>query len=65
MKRDRAAFAVGVIAIALAGHALWASFATIDWRLTGLIAPVVLIIIGAGMLVLSAQNHTSRKGNPK
>ena len=46
---DRTAFAVGVLAIAIAGLALWLHYSTIDWRQVGLLAPVVLVVIGAGM----------------
>lgn len=50
---DRTAFAVGTTAVAIAGLALWLHYGIIDWRLVGVLAPVVLVIIGAGVLLLS------------
>lgn len=56
MKRDRTAFAFGALALALAGLALWHNYGGIDWRLAGVLAPVALVVIGAGMLLLSRRN---------
>ncbi len=57
MKPDRAAFALGVIAVAVAGLALWANYGTIDWRLVSVIAPIALVVIGIGMLALTRAHH--------
>ncbi len=54
---DRAAFAYGVIAMAIAALALWLHYGFVDWRLVGVITPVVLVIIGAGMLLLSRKSN--------
>jgi len=56
MTRDRAAFAFGVLALALAGLGLWATYGHVDWRLVGVLAPAGMVVIGIGMLVLS-RNH--------
>lgn len=56
MKRDRVAFAFGVLALALAGLAFWSHYGQVDWRLAGVLAPAALIVIGAGMLLLSRKN---------
>ncbi len=57
MKADRTAFAFGVLALGLAGLALWTNYGHVDWRLAGLFTPAVLIVIGAGMLLLSRRNN--------
>ena len=57
MKADRTAFAAGVAALCLAGLALWLHFGIVDWRLVGVFAPAVLVIIGAGMLLLSRKTN--------
>lgn len=57
MKADRAAFAFGVLALGLAGLALWTNYGHVDWRLVGMFAPAALIVIGAGMLLLSRRNN--------
>ena len=57
MKADRTAFAFGVLALCLAGLALWTNYGHVDWRLAGLFTPAVLIVIGAGMLLLSRRNN--------
>nr|WP_300143832.1 hypothetical protein [Propionicimonas sp.] len=53
MSRDRLAFAVGMLALTLAGLALWSGFGQVDTRTVQMIVPVVLVVIGAGMLLLS------------
>ncbi len=57
MTGDRAAFAFGILALALAGLGLWTSYGHVDWRLVGVIAPAGMVVIGVGMLLLS-RNHT-------
>jgi hypothetical protein len=52
MSPDRTAFAFGVIALALAGFGFWAAYGQIDWRVAGLMVPIALVVIGAGMLLL-------------
>ena len=54
--RDRAAFAFGVLALALAGLGFWTTYGHVDWSLVGLLAPAGMVVIGVGMLVLS-RNH--------
>ena len=49
----RAAFATGFLGILLAGLALWTHYGTVDWHLVGVLAPVALVVLGAGMLLLS------------
>jgi uncharacterized membrane protein YfcA len=56
MTRDRAAFAFGVLALALAGLGLWNSYGHVDWHLVGILAPAGMVVIGVGMLLLS-RNH--------
>ncbi len=53
MNRDRAAFAIGVLALALAGLALWTNYGRVDWNLVGVLAPAGMVVIGVGMLLLS------------
>jgi uncharacterized membrane protein YfcA len=53
MKSDRGAFAFGVVALAFSGLALWSNYGQIDWRIAGLLAPVCLVVIGVGMLLLT------------
>lgn len=61
MKRiDVAALNVGLVSVGLAVLALVAAFGTVDWRLTSIIAPLGLVIIGLAGLLLS---RTSTKGN--
>lgn len=57
MRTDRASFAVGVWALALAGMALWHNYGQIDWRLAGVLIPLVLVVIGAGVLLLSRHHN--------
>ena len=56
MTRDRAAFAFGVLALALAGLGFWNSYGHVDWHLVGVLAPAGMVVIGVGMLLLS-RNH--------
>jgi uncharacterized membrane protein YfcA len=56
MTRDRAAFAFGVLALALAALGLWNSYGHVDWHLVGVLAPGGMVVIGVGMLLLS-RNH--------
>lgn len=53
MKPDRAAFAFGMVAIAIATLGLWASYGQIDWRIVGMAAPIALVVIGVGMLAMT------------
>lgn len=53
MKSDRIAFAFGLAALALAALGLWANYGQIDWRIVGLVAPIALVVIGVGMLLLT------------
>jgi len=54
---DRAAFAVGVSALVLAGFGLWSTWGHVDWRVVGFLAPAVLIVIGVGMLLLTHRKN--------
>ncbi len=53
MKLDITAFGLGALALAIGGLALWASFAEISWLIVSRAAPIVLIVIGIAMLLLS------------
>lgn len=53
MKLDITAFGLGALALAFGGLALWASFAEVHWRVVSRVLPVVLIVIGIAMLLLS------------
>ncbi len=57
MTGDRAAFAFGVLALALAGLGLWTSYGHVDWHLVGLLAPAGMVVIGVGMLLLSRKHN--------
>ena len=57
MSTDRAAFAVGVFALVLAGFGLWSAWGHVDWRVVGFLAPAVLIVIGVGMLLLTHRRN--------
>jgi hypothetical protein len=57
MSRDRAAFGFGLAAMLLGGVGLWSSFGSVDWSVVRTAAPVALIVIGAGMVLLSRQHH--------
>lgn len=53
MKLDIGAFGLGAIAIAFGALALWASFGEVSWIVVSRAAPVVLVVIGIAMLILS------------
>ncbi|MCW5953081.1 MAG: hypothetical protein KIT69_12565 [Propionibacteriaceae bacterium] len=53
MKLDITAFGLGALALTLGGLALWASYGEVDWLPVSRALPVVLIIIGIAMLILS------------
>ena len=55
--RDRSAFAVGALALALAGLALWLHYGVVDWPTVGTLVPLVLVGIGVGMLLLSRRHR--------
>jgi hypothetical protein len=57
MSRDRAAFGFGLAAMLLGGVGLWSSFGHVDWGFVRTAAPVALIVIGAGMVLLSRQHN--------
>ncbi len=57
MNRDRAAFAFGVLALALAGLAFWTAYGQVNWRLVGLLAPAAMVVVGIGVLLLSRRHH--------
>jgi hypothetical protein len=57
MRSDRVAFAFGVIALVLGGLALWSNYGPLDWRIVGLLAPISLVVIGVGMLLLTKSSN--------
>lgn len=57
MRTDRAAFTFGILALTLAGIALWSVYGHLDWRGIGLIIPGCLVVLGVGLLFLSKPNH--------
>lgn len=57
MRSDRVAFAFGVIALALAGLGFWATYGQINWQTVGLLAPISLVVIGVGMLLLTKTHN--------
>ena len=57
MTGDRAAFAVGISALVLAGIGLWAAWGHVEWHLVGFLVPAVLIVIGVGMLLLTHRKN--------
>lgn len=57
---DVAAFNVGLFSLGLAALALCAAFGSIDWKLTSILAPLGLVVIGLAGLLLS---RNSTKGN--
>lgn len=57
MSRDRAAFAFGLLALVLASLGLWSAYGRVDWQLAGMLAPVVMVVAGIGILVLSRRPH--------
>lgn len=62
MKRiDVAAMNIGLVCLGVAAIALCTAFATVDWKLVSIIAPLGLVVIGLIGLLLS---RTSTKGRP-
>lgn len=57
MRRDRAAFAFGVLALALAGLALWTTYGHVDWKLVGVLVPAAMVVAGIGVLLLSRRHN--------
>jgi hypothetical protein len=57
VRTDRAAFAVGVSALLLAGLGLWSAWGQIDWRVVGFLVPAALVVIGVGMLLLTQRRN--------
>lgn len=57
MRHDRTAFAFGVLALALAGFALWTVYGQVDLKLVGVLGPIVLIVAGVGVLLLSRRHN--------
>ena len=57
MSSDRAAFAFGVLALALAGLGFWTAYGQVDWRLVGLLIPAAMVVAGIGVLLLSGRHH--------
>jgi hypothetical protein len=57
MKHDRAAFALGITCLALSGLGFWGAYGSLDWRLIGTLAPVALVVIGVGMLLLTREKN--------
>ncbi len=57
MNRDRAAFAFGVLALALAGLAFWTAYGAVNWRIVGLLAPAAMVVVVIGVLLLSRRRH--------
>lgn len=53
MKLDITAFGLGALALVLGVLALWASVQEVHWLLVSRALPVVLIVIGIAMLILS------------
>ncbi len=56
MRLDRTGFSIGVAALGVGLLALWANYGHIDWRIVGMAAPVALVVIGVGILLLP-RNH--------
>lgn len=57
MSRDRAAFAVGLLALILAALAFWSGYGLVDWKLVSLLAPVAMVVVGIGILLLSRRHN--------
>ncbi|MFT4108317.1 hypothetical protein [Propionicimonas sp.] len=57
MRRDRAAFAFGVLAVALAAVALWTVYGVLDRRLIGILVPAAMVVAGVGVLLLSRRRN--------
>jgi uncharacterized membrane protein YfcA len=55
--RDRAAFAFGVLTLALAGLSLWTVYGHVDGKLVGILVPAAMVIAGIGVLVLSRRHN--------
>lgn len=53
MKLDITAFGLGALAVVFGVIALWASVQDVHWMLVSRGLPVVLIVIGIAMLILS------------
>jgi|CXWJ01.1.fsa_nt_gi hypothetical protein len=53
MKLDIVAFGLGSLALAVGGLALWACYSQINWLAVSRAAPILLIVIGIAMLILS------------
>lgn len=62
MKRiDVAALNIGLVCLGIAALALCAAFASVDWKLVSIVAPLGLVVIGLIGLLLS---RTPTKGKP-
>ncbi len=57
MNADRAAFAFGVLALALAGLAFWTAYGRVNWGLVSLLAPAAMVVAGIGVLLLSRRRY--------
>ncbi len=57
MRRDRAAFGFGVLAVALAALGLWTAYGQVQWRLVGIAAPIALVVVAIGILLLSRRHN--------
>jgi hypothetical protein len=53
MKLDITAFGLGALALVFGVLALWVSMAEVHWLVVGRALPIVLIVIGIVMLILS------------
>jgi len=62
MKRvDVAALNIGLVCLGIAALALCTAFASVDWKLVSIVAPLGLVVIGLIGLLLS---RTPTKGKP-
>lgn len=57
MSTNRISFIVGALAIVLAGLGLASHYGGLDWRLLGVIVPLLLVVIAAGMLLLTRKTN--------
>lgn len=57
MTRDRTAFVFGVLALTLAGLALWTAYGQVDWPLVGVLVPGAMVATGIGVLLLSRRHN--------
>ncbi|MGC3995899.1 MAG: hypothetical protein QM779_17585 [Propionicimonas sp.] len=57
MRRDRAAFAFGVLAVAFAALALWTVYGVVDRKLVGILVPAAMVVAGVGVLLLSRRHN--------